>query len=79
MPTLTEYEHRISDGADADHQYLSRGQVKRLARSYYERQMRMADVDADLRILGYVSDPTPTQAVRNLANDRAAARRLGLA
>lgn len=31
------------------------------------------------RILGIFADPTPSAAFRNLSNDRAAARRLGLA
>jgi len=78
MPTLSVYENLVRNWADSHNQYLSRADVRRAAKHMAKRQADVLDIDADLRILGLVSDPTPTQAVRNL-NHSAAARRLGLA
>lgn len=78
MPTLTAYENRIAAYAAEHHHSVSRGQVKRIARDLYERQTRMSDVDLERVFM--VADPTPPAAFREITrNDRAAARRLGLA
>lgn len=45
-----------------------------------EAQKKQRELTANPgRVLGIFADPTPADAIRNLTNDRAAARRLGLA
>ena len=77
MPTLTAYENRIAEYVGERDLHVSRGQVKRLARTLHERQARMWDEDLE-RVFMH-ADPTPRDAFRSIRdNDRNAARRLGL-
>lgn len=78
MSTLTAYENRIAEYVAERDLDASRGQVKRLARTLHERQARMWDEDLE-RVFNH-PDPTPFAAFDSIrTNDRAAARRLGLA
>lgn len=80
MPTLAAWEGRIRAHSEAHRLCLTRTEVRRAAKHFSRRQEDTLDLDRDLRILGIISDPTPREALREITdNDKAAARRLGLA
>lgn len=63
--SVTGFENRIAEAAP----HLSRGQVKKIARTLAHRAEKMQtehDFYAALRILGVSSDPTARKAIKNM-------------
>lgn len=87
IPSLAWFESRARARADEMHQFLTRSEIRRAAkdmRAEHIAALTPPDPDRDTRILGIISDETPTEAFREISDDRsdrgkAAARRLGLA
>ena len=79
MPSAESgFECRIDQWLKARGETASRRFVKKVAAMIADRQLSMSD--ADLERVFMVADPTPPAAFREIArNDKAAARRLGLA
>ena len=67
MPTLTAYENRVLAFRDARFPQTTKRMAKGIAKELHRRQARMTDLDLE-RILAH-SDPTATQAIRNITRD----------
>lgn len=70
MPTLTAYENRVLAYRNDRFPHIGKRTAKTIARMLCERQARMTDLDLE-RILTH-SDPTPREALKNIAKEEAA-------